>query len=164
MARVLITGMSGTGKSTLLVELHQRGHLTVDTDYDNWVLPSGVWDPVRMASLLERQSHVIVSGTVENQIDFYDNRFVGADIWSNSYAKIGEAMGADGYRVNTQKDLAEALEAAKKNRRPAVIEIMTDGTRLAPPFRRDALALPTRFLPKYAHLDKSHFGKEKYTL
>ena len=72
MARVLITGMSGTGKSTLLVELHQRGHLTVDTDYDNWVLPSGVWDPVRMASLLERQSHVIVSGTVENQIDFYD--------------------------------------------------------------------------------------------
>lgn len=72
VARVLITGMSGTGKSTLLAELHQRGHLTVDTDYDNWVLPSGVWDPVRMASLLERQSHVIVSGTVENQIDFYD--------------------------------------------------------------------------------------------
>ena len=72
MARVLITGMSGTGKSTLLAELHRRGHLTVDTDYDDWILRSGVWDPVRMASLLERQSHVIVSGTVENQIDFYD--------------------------------------------------------------------------------------------
>ena len=100
----------------------------------------------------------------KNQIDFYDNRFVGADIWSKSYAKIAEAMGADGYTVNTQKDLADALEAAKKNRRPAVIEIMTDGSRLAPPFRRDALALPTRFLPKYAHLDKSHFNKEKYTL
>ena len=50
-----------------------------------------------------------------------------------------------------------ALEAAKKNRRPAVIEVMTDGTRLAPPFRRDALALPTRYLPKYEHLDKSNF-------
>jgi sulfoacetaldehyde acetyltransferase len=24
---------------------------------------------------------------------------------------------------------------------------------LAPPFRKDALALPTRFLPKYTHLD-----------
>jgi len=64
--------MSGTGKSTLLAELHRRGHLTVDTDYDDWVFPSGLWDPVRMASLLERHTHVIVSGTVENQVDFYD--------------------------------------------------------------------------------------------
>ncbi len=93
----------------------------------------------------------------KNQVDFYNNRFVGADIWSNSYAKIGEAMGADGYTVNTQADLANALETAKQKRRPAVIEIMTDGTRLAPPFRRDALALPTRYLPKYEHLDKKHF-------
>ena len=95
----------------------------------------------------------------KNQIDFYNNRFVGADIWSKSYAKIAEAMGADGYCVNTTKDLADALDAAKKNRRPAVIEIMTDGWQLAPPFRRDALALPTRFLPKYEHLDKSRFVK-----
>ncbi len=93
----------------------------------------------------------------KNQVDFYNNRFVGADIWSNSYAKIGEAMGAVGYKVNTQADLADALEAAKAARKPAVIEIMTDGTKLAPPFRRDALALPTRFLPKYEHLDKKHF-------
>lgn len=95
----------------------------------------------------------------KNQIDFYNNRFVGADIWSNSYAKIAEAMGADGYTVNTQADLADALNTAYKNRKPAVIEIMTDGTRLAPPFRRDALALPTRFLPKYEKLDKKYFPK-----
>lgn len=93
----------------------------------------------------------------KNQVDFYNNRFVGADIWSKSYAKIGEAMGADGYTVNTQADLANALETARQKRRPAVIEIMTDGTRLAPPFRRDALALPTRYLPKYEHLDKKYF-------
>ena len=93
----------------------------------------------------------------KNQVDFYNNRFVGADIWSNSYAKIGEAMGAVGYKVNTQADLADALATAKAARKPAVIEIMTDGTKLAPPFRRDALALPTRFLPKYEHLDKKHF-------
>lgn len=93
----------------------------------------------------------------KNQVDFYNNRFVGADIWSNSYAKIGEAMGADGYIVNNQADLANALETARQKRRPAVIEVMTDGTRLAPPFRRDALALPTRYLPKYEHLDKKHF-------
>lgn len=93
----------------------------------------------------------------KNQVDFYNNRFVGADIWSNSYARIAEAMGAVGYRVDTQADLAEALDAAHKSRKPSVIEIMTDGTRLAPPFRRDALALPTRWLSKYEHLDKKHF-------
>jgi predicted ATPase len=32
VARILITGMSGTGKSTLLAELGRRGHRTVDTD------------------------------------------------------------------------------------------------------------------------------------
>lgn len=95
----------------------------------------------------------------KNQVDFYNNRFVGADIWSNSYAAIAEAMGAVGYKVNTQADLADALDAARKSRKPSVIEIMTDGTRLAPPFRRDALALPTRHLPKYDHLDKRHFPK-----
>uniref|UniRef100_B8DQ13 Sulfoacetaldehyde acetyltransferase n=1 Tax=Nitratidesulfovibrio vulgaris (strain DSM 19637 / Miyazaki F) TaxID=883 RepID=B8DQ13_NITV9 len=95
----------------------------------------------------------------KNQVDFYNNRFVGADIWSNSYAAIAEAMGATGYKVNTQADLADALDAARKSRKPSVIEIMTDGTRLAPPFRRDALALPTRHLPKYDHLDKRHFVK-----
>lgn len=93
----------------------------------------------------------------KNQVDFFNNRFVGVDIWSKSYARIAEAMGADGYRVDTPEDLADALNEAGKRRRPAVIEIMTDGTRLAPPFRRDAMALPTRFLPKYAHLDKKHF-------
>jgi sulfoacetaldehyde acetyltransferase len=95
----------------------------------------------------------------KNQVDFYNNRFVGADIWSNSYAKIAEAMGAVGYKVSTQADLADALAAAKAARKPAVIEVMTDGTRLAPPFRRDALALPIRHLPKYEHLDHKHFAK-----
>lgn len=95
----------------------------------------------------------------KNQVDFYNNRFVGADIWSKSYAKIAEAMGAVGYTVNTQADLKNALETAAKERKPAVIEVMTDGTRLAPPFRRDALALPTRYLPKYEKLDKKYFAK-----
>ncbi len=95
----------------------------------------------------------------KNQIDFYNDRYVGVDIWSNSYAKIAEAMGAVGYTVNTQADLADALETARKARKPAVIEVMTDGTRLAPPFRKDALALPVRHLPKYEHLDKKHFAK-----
>lgn len=66
-ARVLVTGMSGTGKSTLLAELSRRGHRTVDTDYDGWTLPDGLWDEPRMAALLAGPAGMVVSGTVANQ-------------------------------------------------------------------------------------------------
>jgi shikimate kinase len=72
MARVLVTGMSGAGKTTVLGELRRRGHLTVDTDYDGWVLPDGTWDEPRMHRLLRSTPDVVVSGTVENQVRFYD--------------------------------------------------------------------------------------------
>jgi dephospho-CoA kinase len=72
MARVLVTGMSGVGKSTLLEEMAHRGHLVVDTDYDGWTLPDGTWDEPRMAVLLAERGEVVVSGTVENQGRFYD--------------------------------------------------------------------------------------------
>ena len=45
MARVLITGMSGAGKSTVLGELAARGYRTVDTDYDGWTDGNvGTWE------------------------------------------------------------------------------------------------------------------------
>lgn len=72
MARVLVTGMSGTGKTTVLDELRRRGHISVDTDYDNWQLPDGTWDERRMDQLLESNTDVVVSGTVDNQGRFYD--------------------------------------------------------------------------------------------
>jgi len=72
MVRILVTGMSGTAKSTVLRELRRRGHLTVDTDYDAWELPNGCWDEARMDVLLAQYADVIVSGTVENQGHFYD--------------------------------------------------------------------------------------------
>ncbi len=34
MKRVLLTGMSGTGKSTVIEELAARGYKAIDTDYD----------------------------------------------------------------------------------------------------------------------------------
>lgn len=66
--------MSGAGKSTLLEELRRRGHDTVDTDYDGWTLPDGSWDEERVSRLLAEPHNVVVSGTVENQANFY-NRF-----------------------------------------------------------------------------------------
>lgn len=71
MARILITGMSGAGKTTLLDELAHRGHLTVDTDHDGWELPGHVWDEPRMSELLAQHEDLVVSGTVENQGEFY---------------------------------------------------------------------------------------------
>lgn len=64
--------MSGAGKSTLLHALAERGHLTVDTDYDGWTLADGRWDAARMSDLLGRESDVVVAGTVDNQGDFYN--------------------------------------------------------------------------------------------
>lgn len=73
MARVLITGMSGTGKSTVLAELTTRGYRTVDTDYDGWTDGNGgPWDAARMTHLLAGHSTIIVSGTSENQGRFYE--------------------------------------------------------------------------------------------
>ncbi|MFT3799270.1 AAA family ATPase [Microbacterium sp.] len=71
-SRVLITGMSGTGKTTVLNELSRRGHTTLDTDYDGWTLPDGRWDELRMSLLLSAETRIVVSGTAENQGTFYD--------------------------------------------------------------------------------------------
>ncbi|HEY3924440.1 MAG TPA: AAA family ATPase [Acidothermaceae bacterium] len=71
MARVLVTGMSGTGKTTVLDELRRRGHLTLDTDYDGWVI-GDKWDEPRMNAFLRDHGDVFVAGTVENQGSFYD--------------------------------------------------------------------------------------------
>jgi len=73
MARILITGMSGTGKSTVLAELATRGWRTIDTDYDGWTDgDGGLWDEARMLDLLTQEPDVVVSGTSENQGRFYD--------------------------------------------------------------------------------------------
>lgn len=72
MTRVLVTGLSGAGKTTLLDELRRRGHLTVDTDYNSWVLPDGTWDEQRMDRPLATHPDVVVSGTLDNQGRFYD--------------------------------------------------------------------------------------------
>lgn len=71
MARVLLTGMSGAGKSTVLAAVAHRGYPTVDTDYDGWELPGALWDEPRMSALLREHDTVAVSGTAQNQGRFY---------------------------------------------------------------------------------------------
>jgi len=72
MPNILITGMSGAGKTTVLDELARRGHRVIDTDYDGWELADGMWDEPRMAELLASNHRLVVSGTAVNQGLFYD--------------------------------------------------------------------------------------------
>jgi adenylate kinase family enzyme len=76
--RILVTGMSGTGKSTALAELERRGFDVVDTDvggWTEWADEEGgyVWREERVSELLSRDGRrtLFVSGTVSNQGRFY---------------------------------------------------------------------------------------------
>jgi thymidylate kinase len=78
MRRILVTGMSATGKSTALRELRRRGFEVVDTDEPGWTEwrdedGGYVWREERIAELLaaERTATLYVSGTVSNQGRFY---------------------------------------------------------------------------------------------
>jgi broad-specificity NMP kinase len=82
MTAVLVTGMSGAGKSTTLAELVRRGHRVVDTDYGDWServpLPGGagseqLWREDRIDALLAEPADgaLFISGCVANQVKFY---------------------------------------------------------------------------------------------
>ena len=87
MSRILVTGMSGTGKSSVLAELGRRGYRVVDTDDPGWreyreyPAPSNdvhcgewLWVEERMAELLASDDgrSLFVQGCVRNQSTFYD--------------------------------------------------------------------------------------------
>ena len=88
MKRVLLTGMSGTGKSTVIHELGARGHKAVDTDYHGLSelvtvppdQPTGhgpgkdwVWREDRIQALLSTDDAdvLFLSGCAPNQGKFY---------------------------------------------------------------------------------------------
>ncbi|MDR0343609.1 MAG: hypothetical protein LBI49_10985 [Nocardiopsaceae bacterium] len=76
MQRVLITGMSGTGKSSLIASLAALGYKAVDTD-DGWCEPRPdgrqQWREDAIGSLLatEDADVLFVAGCEENQVKFY---------------------------------------------------------------------------------------------
>jgi dephospho-CoA kinase len=87
MSKVLLTGMAGTGKSSALAELRERGFRVVDTDDPGWreyrkypqpidELHRGefIWVEERMNALLDSDDgrSLFVAGGVRNQSKFYD--------------------------------------------------------------------------------------------
>ncbi|MGW4407030.1 AAA family ATPase [Nonomuraea sp. NPDC004702] len=81
MAKILVTGMSGSGKSTALEMLAARGHRAVDTDTDQWshwvTLSDGsadwVWRETAISDLLadHGEGALFVAGCKSNQGRFY---------------------------------------------------------------------------------------------
>ncbi|HAL75141.1 MAG TPA: sulfoacetaldehyde acetyltransferase [Rhodobacteraceae bacterium] len=71
------------------------------------------------------------------QRDFFNGRYIGADISSPPFDKLAELYGATGYRAETLAETAEALEAALACEKPAVIDVQVDPAALYS-FRRDS--------------------------
>jgi dephospho-CoA kinase len=87
MSRILVTGMSGTGKSSALAELGRRGYRVVDTDDPGWLeyredveasddvrRGEWLWVEERITGLLDSDAgrSLFVQGCVRNQSKFYD--------------------------------------------------------------------------------------------
>src|SRR5262249_17454302 len=88
----------------------------------------------------------------KNHVDFYARRFVGVNLDRQpSWGSVAKAMGAEGVRVEALSDVGPALRAAARAQgegKTTVLEMMVT-RELGDPFRRDALAMPTRHLTKY---------------
>ena len=77
MKRMLLTGMSGTGKSTVISELMACGYRAIDMDEPGWseYAPDGDWiwreDRLRDALASEDRNVLFVCGCATNQVRFY---------------------------------------------------------------------------------------------
>ena len=81
-----------------------------------------------------------------------DTPFVGVNLDKQpSWAKVAQAMGAEGHTIDKVSDVGPALAAAARAQnegKTTILEMMVT-RELGDPFRRDALSLPVRHLPKY---------------
>lgn len=76
--RILLTGMSGTGKSTLIAALRQRGYRAIDMDEAGWSRHAAdgdwVWAEEKLRAVLgslPADAVLFVSGCAQNQGQFY---------------------------------------------------------------------------------------------
>ena len=71
------------------------------------------------------------------QRDFFDGRYIGADISSPPFDKVAELYGAKGYKAENLGEVQGAIEAALECGKPAVVDVSVDPAALYS-FRRDS--------------------------
>ncbi len=84
----------------------------------------------------------------KNQIDYFDNRFLGTNLKNPNFADVAKAMGAQGMTVGRVDDVEDALRSAVRSGKPTVINLVLT-QELGDPFRRDAFKPPRRLLARY---------------
>ena len=77
------------------------------------------------------------------QRDFFNERYIGSDINSPPFDKVAELYGAKGFRVERTSEINEAVDAAIKCNKPAVVDIAIDPKALYS-FRRDSFKHRTK--------------------
>lgn len=139
MTRLLLTGLSGVGKTTVLTELGCRGHRVVETDLDGWTAdvagpgeePDHRWDEERMSALLATTADAVVAGCVTNQGRFAD-RFDAVVLLSAPVevmlariaGRSGNPYGKD--PVERDRILAQVHTVEPRLRGSATVEVRTD--------------------------------------
>ncbi len=59
----------------------------------------------------------------EMQENLYDNRVIATDLHNPDFVKLAHAFGANGVRVNNFEDMRKAIQDAKKESLPTIIEV-----------------------------------------
>ncbi len=94
----------------------------------------------------------------KNDILWFDERFVGTELGDTfSFAKVADAFGCKGVRVETMEDLTAAIKescAAQKKGVTTLVEVVVN-KELGAPFRRDAMQDQRCLLPRYKDLTVS---------
>jgi dephospho-CoA kinase len=156
VAAVLVTGMSGTGKSSALAELARRGHRVVDTDYGGWTedvaspdaqRSERLWREDRIDALLAEHDGeaLFVSGCVANQGKFYPrfdavvllsapvdvilDRVAGRD--TNDYGKSDRERELIVEDLRTVEPLLRAGATAEIDTRASLDEVVDELERVA---------------------------------
>jgi thymidylate kinase len=147
---VVVTGMSGTGKSTLLAALARRGWTAVDADDPSWCRwedgddPGWFWREERILQLVDapRLAPLVVAGTVPNLgIVHWDLRLLLSVPLDVMLERIATRTGNDYGKTDEERSLVIAHHRDVEPRLRVWADIELDGTRPVDLLADDVIAL-----------------------
>lgn len=80
------------------------------------------------------------------QRDFFNGRYIGADVSSPPFDEVARLYGAEGFKAEKLDEVGPAVEAALACGKPAVVDVAVDPAALYS-FRRDSFTPKRRVVP-----------------